>query len=339
METQSSEEFQGVEAPFDDPSADLTLQSSDGHHFHVYRIILAQASLQFKTTFSLPQPATEGATVPVLPLTEDAKSLDALLRIIYPTRSPKLPGEVRVIKNILEAGRKYEIELVLDACAESLLDLVEKLEEAVDSEHEDGAKDGQGNQFKTLAVTTLQVYAIACQYGLEDVANKVAHVTLSLPLPVLVSTHVPELDMLSASALQRLLDYRMECAKVASDFDSMENLQSEWTERYRPCLLYWDFDNQVYCRFCRWKTDNQSNPVSPEWLDRYFGWLSERIHEMPGRIVANSEEAILQANEFASRCTDGQCTLLRKLHFPAFADLVASTIEELLSDVSVSVLR
>ena len=67
------------------PTADIILRSGGPKivEFMTHRVILSIASPVFETMFSLPQPGT-GKSLPVCDLSEDANTLEALLRLIYP---------------------------------------------------------------------------------------------------------------------------------------------------------------------------------------------------------------------------------------------------------------
>lgn len=67
------------------PTADIILRSGGPKlvEFRAHRTILSIASPVFETMFSLPQPAAD-KSLPVCDLSEDANTLDALLRLIYP---------------------------------------------------------------------------------------------------------------------------------------------------------------------------------------------------------------------------------------------------------------
>ena len=71
---------------FGDANADAILQSSDEVDFFVYRDMLSTSSPIFKTMFTLPQPTDVSETEkkrPTIKLTEDSKTIAALLTYIY----------------------------------------------------------------------------------------------------------------------------------------------------------------------------------------------------------------------------------------------------------------
>lgn len=67
------------------PTADIILRSGGPKvvEFRAHRVILSIASPVFETMFSLPQPGVE-KSLPVCDLSEDANTLEVLLRFIYP---------------------------------------------------------------------------------------------------------------------------------------------------------------------------------------------------------------------------------------------------------------
>lgn len=90
--------------PFDRLDREVILVSSDNIHFGCHRTILSIVSPFFSDMFSLPQAPHAGVPagndsaygqqevggIPVIPVTESSKTLDTLLRFIYPVPRPKL---------------------------------------------------------------------------------------------------------------------------------------------------------------------------------------------------------------------------------------------------------
>lgn len=184
-----------AEPPFDDAKADIILRASDNVDFRVFKTILSLASPLFKDMFSLPQPSTD--EVPqspgdeyrdgllVIPFTEDALTLDFILRSCYPVRSPKING-INDLPKILIAARKYQIE-VFEGVAESALEAA-------------------------ISDDPVGVYAIALRFGLHDVADKAARRTVHYP----VLTYSEPLMNVSIPQYFRLLKYRDDCAIAAT---------------------------------------------------------------------------------------------------------------------------
>jgi len=71
---------------FDNSSTGDVILRSGGPkvaEFRVHKVILSIASPVFEEMFSLPQPATE-EDLPVCDIFEDAATVEALLRLVYP---------------------------------------------------------------------------------------------------------------------------------------------------------------------------------------------------------------------------------------------------------------
>ncbi|KAH9913555.1 uncharacterized protein BXZ73DRAFT_81884 [Epithele typhae] len=97
-------------SPFDDPSTDIVLRSSDDVEFHVHRLILSLASVVFTDILSLPQdPQSKHVDgKPTVDLLEDGNTLRHLLLYCYPTPKPRLEHPNEIIP-VLKAAFKYEM--------------------------------------------------------------------------------------------------------------------------------------------------------------------------------------------------------------------------------------
>ena len=91
------------------------MRSSDNIDFRVFKLFLSLASPFFGALFDIPQPIEENGDqeikdrLAVIPVTEDSKTLDTLLRFCYPCTLVDDPN-IEVLKNgtdVLEAARKY----------------------------------------------------------------------------------------------------------------------------------------------------------------------------------------------------------------------------------------
>ncbi|KAI0352404.1 hypothetical protein OH77DRAFT_804350 [Trametes cingulata] len=135
--------------PFDKQNADIILHSADGFAFRVYSQILCMASPVFEDMFAMAvphdvsMPADQGP--PVVPLAEENDVLDPLLRLCYPIEKLGRPRDLADIPPLLKAALKYMMPLPVSILTKELLAY---------------AKD-----------RPLQVWAIGCQLGLEDVAH------------------------------------------------------------------------------------------------------------------------------------------------------------------------
>lgn len=97
---------------------------------------------------------------------------------------PQSPTSIGDIRALLEAGRKYEMQLLTYAMRMQLM------------------------QPEYLHQHPLSVYALACAYGLEGVARAAARASLAQPGQL---EYVRELELISTRTYHHLLDYRSRC--------------------------------------------------------------------------------------------------------------------------------
>lgn len=197
-------------APFDDQSADVILRSSDGVNFHVYKIILSLSSSVFQSMFTLPQPSAPSmsvSTVPVIEMAEHSTVLTPLLRACYPARYtdaqpeceaqtadavPRSPHPTGIlghdlIRQVLEAARKFDIASFDAPATNLLLDLVPK--------------------------DPIAVYATAVRFSLKVVAAAAAKQTLKFKHMEFESSD--SMNYMTAVQLYDLLRYHRRCGEAA----------------------------------------------------------------------------------------------------------------------------
>ncbi|KAI0629421.1 hypothetical protein C8Q77DRAFT_1220168 [Trametes polyzona] len=173
--------------PFNQSSADLILRTADMFDFRVHSPILAQSSPFFASMFALPQPKAPGdcqapadARLEVVPVSEDSATLELLLLLVYPVRKPhERMQDPAAIVPVVHAAKKYEMELPIDLLSERLVAVVQ--------------------------TEPLQVWAAACQAGLEDVARQAAEILAKQPKKV-VSGEVESLGLACANELGNMDD-------------------------------------------------------------------------------------------------------------------------------------
>ena len=173
--------FGQADAPFDQADADIILRSSDFFDFRVHKTILSVASPVFKDMLNQPQPAQPtGGDLPIIMLEEDAKTLDFILRTVYPVRSPRI-SQLDELHSIIAPSQKYALKVFDGFVEESLRDALQQ--------------------------EPISVYAIACQFGFADVAAAAAETSLELPL----MTHSRFLKYISGEQYYRLVQYHCAC--------------------------------------------------------------------------------------------------------------------------------
>lgn len=147
---------------FGEGYGDLALLSSDGTLFYSSKCLLAYASPVFKDMFevALPEGITSqgsnhhpSAAVTPLKLTEDAVTLDLLLRHVDPTKGP-LPIHENSIVKLLNAARKYQIPAI-----------IQWFEREVTKD--DGSRRGESGEKSFIENHPILVLSIALEYEIK----------------------------------------------------------------------------------------------------------------------------------------------------------------------------
>ncbi|KAI1790303.1 hypothetical protein LXA43DRAFT_1083404 [Ganoderma leucocontextum] len=173
-----------LEHPFNDPSADVILASSDNVVFKLHKIILSLGSEFFKDMLcpSCNEPQTNDSTLdaeidglPVIHVSEPSRVLDKLFRLCYPLDDPPLET-IDEVAALLTAALKYDLRKPIQMTSRRLREL--------------------------MTTASLRVYAIACKLELEDEARAAAVVIREQKLQ---NEYVGELEDISIGAYHRLL--------------------------------------------------------------------------------------------------------------------------------------
>lgn len=165
--------------PFDRADADVILRSSDHIDFHVHRAKLSIASSFFNAMFSLPQTSDTHLDVQVVDVTEDSSTMNAILRMCYPVVDRSI-SSFAVLSSALRAALKYDMELAVELCKQSLRLWVHS--------------------------QPLQVYAVACRVEDESIA-RLAAVKLFDSRGTILNQFADELEEIPAGCYHRLLRY------------------------------------------------------------------------------------------------------------------------------------
>ncbi|KAG6331392.1 hypothetical protein ID866_7697 [Astraeus odoratus] len=186
--------------PFDSPKADVILRSSDNIDFRVFKFILSLSSTFFEMLFSLPQPPEEISAdtetmegLPVIPVSEDSKTLDAFLRFCYPCNivaDPVLKDCLDLLK-LLEAAKKYSFDALEEKICKDII------------------------HPKALEKDSLQCFAVACHARLKNEIAIAAKHTLREPL---IPACFENIKFLSPSELPL----------SATEFNTLDVLQQHW---------------------------------------------------------------------------------------------------------------
>lgn len=192
----------------DSTKGNLIIRSADGVEFYVERAVIAHLSPVFQDMFSIPSPSDAEAK-PVVDVTELGVVWDALLGFCHFLSSEPFPS-LSTIRALLEAARKYRISAVEEWMRNTLL---------------------QSGYAETQALRT---YAIACAYGLEDVALVAARGCIGL-----TDDHggTKELELITALQYTRLGDFHKRCGSAAALAVSIKiNSLPGWLTRHGAWL-------------------------------------------------------------------------------------------------------
>jgi len=184
--------------PFDDARAEITLRSSDGVTFRVFKAILSIASPVFADMFKILPPVgvspnDEALQSEVITVSERSEELDFLLRRLYPIRSTGGVSLSRV-GALAEFARKYRINALTKTITRYLTNSVE---------HD-----------------PVNVYAIAITSGYKDIAAKAARSCLNFPFSDLRS---PCVQHIAVELHVELLRYHIACGEAAGAVASERN--------------------------------------------------------------------------------------------------------------------
>ena len=299
-------------APFDHAKADIILRSSDNVDFRVFKLFLSLASPFFETLFDIPQPAEdEGGQevkdgLAVVPVTEDSKTLDALLRFCYPCTladDPKLEV-LQDVMQLLEAGRKYS------------LDVIEKK-----------ARQAIANP-KILEAEPLRCFAIAHRGRLREETLLAAKYTLTQPL---IPSWFQEVDLVTATDLLSLLTYHKKCGDAVFAL----RLDLSWImSRYKSSqTCYWLSGNCgpgcTRSNVPRYKLSWAS--YSSQWWENFMEETFMTLRDKPCKetVKAFAEKAVQAVR--ASGCI---CSTRVSDGMHDFVDLFTRKIEETVAQVN-----
>lgn len=183
--TKTSPSSTNSRSPFDSfAKSDVILRSSDNVDFYVLKFFLSFSSPHFESIFSQSMGYTEKQHLPIIELTEESKTLQAFLPFFY----PGVPPRVKVlddIMNVMAAGHKYGVDVVVKQMFQELLDS------------------------PIMTEDPLRMFALAFYHGWETVGRVAAKNTLAISISELKFSS--ELAYISGTEVYKLLQYRFQC--------------------------------------------------------------------------------------------------------------------------------
>lgn len=170
--------------PFDSSAkSDVILRSSDNVDFYVLKFLLSFSSPYFESIFSQQSHIGE-QHLPTIELREESKTLQAILPFFYPGIPPRV-GNLDDIINVLAAGHKYGVDIVVKQMSQELLDL------------------------PIMTEDPFRMFALAFYHGWETVGRIATKNTLAISLSEVKLSS--ELAYISGTEMYKLLQYRLQC--------------------------------------------------------------------------------------------------------------------------------
>ncbi|KAF8553553.1 hypothetical protein OG21DRAFT_1497601 [Imleria badia] len=301
-------------APFDHAQADIILRSSDNIDFRVFKLFLSLASPFFETLFNIPQPADENVDqevkdgLAVIPVTEDSKTLDALLRFCYPCTLADDPN-LELLKDamdVLEAARKYSLDVIEKKARKAIVNP------------------------KILEVEPLRCFVIAHRGRLREETQLTARYTLTQPL---IPSWFQEIELLTATDLLSLLTYHKKCGDAVYAL----KLDISWiTSHYgssEGCSWLSDRYSRYSCgcpkpNTSRYKLFDESHP---QWWDDFMEETFTALRDKPCKetVQASAEQTVQIVKAQECRVCSPQITEGMR----DFLDLFTRKIEEAVSRI------
>ena len=308
-------------APFDHAKADIILRSSDNINFRVFKLFLSLASPFFETLFDLPQPTQAGEDheiqddLVVIPVTEDSKTLDIILRFCYPgtlADDPDIVVEgIGEVMNAFEAARKYSLDAI-----------EKKVSRAIFSS-------------KILEKEPLRCFVTAHRGRLREEALLAAKYTLTQPL---IPSWSEEIGMLNTGDLLSLLSYHQRCGDAVYALKNNLSWITPLPDSNWLIGSYSSYDSLG--RRCRCAPTSRyavSSNRAPEWWEDFMEETFTALRDKPCKstVQASAEKTVQEVK--ASGC--GACSPKVTEGMHELVKLFSRTIEKTVSQVSCTLLR
>lgn len=258
---------------------DLIIRSSDGMAFRIARETIAKSS---PTLFNniLSPPEAEGnpsdCTVeePIMDVEESGEVWERILHMCH--HPPEPTFDYTHIQSLLEASKKYSITAVKERMDKVLRDA------------------------SYLDAKPVSVYALACAYGLPEVARLAARRTLCLG-PVF--EYVPELAAISGRAYHYLLEYRQNCSVAARRVVSRSATQAvpAWVgeDEIKHMLVCSREECESTAQY--YYTRETDYHIRPAWLE-YLGNVERGLEMRPDASIATRTEMLEPVMVSAAEC-------------------------------------
>ncbi|EPT03210.1 hypothetical protein FOMPIDRAFT_1116450, partial [Fomitopsis schrenkii] len=297
--------------PFNSPSADVILQSSDNVRFRVRKAILSEASPVFDNMFSLPpEQANLGSSafpnLPIVPMSEDSATLEGILRLCYPPDGSLRKISLDTISRLFPVLRKYALDRAEAYVVETLRSMAE--------------------------TAPLRVYCLSIQYELdEDLTRAAARAFLGESVHSVHTYSAAELDCVSASAYIRLLDYHRRCVTAARD--AVAGFLAADTKLTERCWATCNPGKQGYCNTFQTLQVNGFERSIMSWFINLVSYCIRLVEDRPSGRVIRSPATVKTSLTEALRCAS--CKRRAWDDVQEFSFLVQAAIDQATAQVAI----
>lgn len=298
----SNSALKTAEPPFNKPSADVIIRTSDAVDFFVSKAIIGEASPVFDGMFglSLPTAPTQAQGtheqrmdqddaqlyrdgIPIAPVTEPSEVIDILLRFCYPVAPPSL-NSAKLIFNVLEAARKYVMESLADHLHTLFL--------------------------RHAKIAPFEVYALSASRQWKKEMKRAAMESLRLPFPV--GTYIPEMDGMNAKDYVLLQKFHDRCRRIAGEKLIVQEDNAETI--YLLCdsvICPLDLEDDNLCFFTGCSQANRERVVVADEMEFWAPpWLIDYLLEVQSVLQQDPRREALTKSDVLARyigVTDGCC--------------------------------
>ncbi|KAJ8590275.1 hypothetical protein M405DRAFT_932924 [Rhizopogon salebrosus TDB-379] len=294
-----------AQAPFDDPTSDVTLRSSDGVDFHVFKFILSFVSPVFKDMFTLPQGSqSDIPSVPVILVEENSITLNSLFLLCYPASTPAF-NNLEEGKGVLEAAKKHDMGAALSRAADLVM-----------------------TQF--VSTNSLELYALSCKFGWQHHAQTAAAQTLQIKDLGRPSSEFVGLQDITGFDYHRLLFYHYTCGAVAQAVARSLN----WLQPSDNNMTMWVCPEETTNSKATYVANLGARAITL-WFDEYLVSSGKELLTRPCESTLLESESYERAISNALSCYYCRSTGVAQ-HMGKFRTLFAAQVKKAVAIVKLS---
>jgi len=300
--------------PFDDPDADLIIRTSDGVDFHVYKVIMKQASPVFRALFTIPR--NDPANGSVVDVTENSRVWDRILRILYPITHKSVPAPNYFLP-LLEAARKFDMASVTDYVRQVMIAPT------------------------ILETEALRVFAYSCVHALPDTALAAAKASFqSWPGDQPPPSRTSEMHGMTITQYNRLLRYRSDCVNVATAVARSHDLAHELRQVMNTFERGHTVNDTAWCPQTQVYYRQPSAPIAARNVTQVRSYLDDYMHRSVDALRINPSGAAVTTTSVlcpmlvaAGSCA--KCQTIEMETFVQMANCYAKEIDAAVAKVKV----